>query len=202
MPFSGCKRCGSPAGLELSFDFRRIPTDAGHASLRAGQQKSGTRDTGQLRRLPARQSSAFKQLGRERHAGVALEGFRAGVRHGPPTTRDSRFASSSRTNSTGVDLIFNEAERRWNGRSRGIFIREQTPVGGRSLKHAQPATFGKFPSCPARRENLRSSREHLLSGLAQQIGHGNMKLSRQPLDLLVETVRQLHFGFLHGRKFA
>ena len=44
----------------------------------------------------------------------------------------------------------------------------------------------------------RETENHLFGGFAEQLRHSQVEFHRQPLDLLVNRVRQKHFSFFHG----
>lgn len=63
------------------------------------------------------------------------------------------------------------------------------------------AAFWKLPTAVRLGLGLGLAVHHLLSGFAEQFRHGQMELCRQPIDLLVNRVEQLHFGSFHSGSF-
>lgn len=70
------------------------------------------------------------------------------------------------------------------------------------LKRAEPPAFRKPPAEGWLRLRLRLHSEDLLRRLAEKFRHGQMKLPGQSFNLLIERIRQWHFGFLHAAKLT
>jgi hypothetical protein len=54
--------------------------------------------------------------------------------------------------------------------------------------------------CPGPRRRL--AKHHLFSGLAKHLWHGQAQFQRETLDLIVNSVRQWHFGRFHVAKLT